>query len=387
MSRPVVASTLVTGVLLAVSPVVSADVTQYEWSPVSGAAFYQGNVSDGGATRTFRTQSTWVLFDEASDVTAHAYGADGRVIAPVSLKKQSRLPPQQPLPPPDSVPQSAPLAETEPAAPLDDDFTDDDDDDDVVVTPEPPTEPMATTSEDADMRRIENAHVTLQLGIGKEWLKANGGVSEYDGNSNVGGTIVSGSIGATTSPWTYPFLIEAHNFSTKVNEQNATSGASESQDKFLRLAVRAGGDYDLFHTGTGPGAHGLSVLAGIAYVRLPVLASTNDLTGVATLENTAAFGPYLGVGYTRYFDAENIAGIGVQTVPVSLAKDVKALSTSALLYWRHALAARLYMELGFAHDTTSFDTTFDCPNVSGCESASHSSDRLIQGRLGVGARF
>lgn len=370
------------------STLVKADDTRYEWAPIPAAKYYQGTIEQHGVTTRFRTQSHWLILPSNASIKLSAYALDAHELSPITLKNSHFSATNTASDKPASLPERTDEPQTEPAAPDGEGADDGDDpDDDTTVA----TEPSDETGRDADhdIRRPLNGYMTIQLGIGKEWLKASGGISTYDGSANVGGTIISGAAITKDSRWSFPLTVAAHNFSTKVSASRDGQKV-ESQAKFLHLNARAGAAFDIFRgtrAADGPAVHGMTVGVGLSYVRLPLLAINSDLLGTANLENNAGFGPYIGAGYTRYFDADNLAGFAYAVVPASLSKDVKALGSSSLVYWRQVVTQRLYMEIGFVIESTSISTKVDCPNVVGCETASQSSDRLIQARLGIGTHF
>lgn len=350
--------------LLPIFATSSAEKIRYEWDVVPNTSYYRGKVqSPNGEVLSFRTRDTWLLFEEGSVVTLESYGADDEPIGPVNLRGAS------PETPPPEAPE--PLPE-EPK-------------------PEPAPEVAATTPKEPDAAPPEEVgrkgprdlgHAALRLGIGKEWLEAEGGISDFKGATNIGGTSLDLESQGPGSLWIFGLELRAHNFTTVTKERSTTgTDSSETESKFLRLSVRASALYDWDPENPG---YRVAMGLGLAYFRLPVLAIEDDVTGAAALENQTAMGPYLGFSYLRYLSAAHTLGASFEYLPMTLSKGAKGNGSKLLLTWRYAFVRTLYADLGLFSERTNLTTEVDCPRVTGCDEQSKSSSSVLSALMGIG---
>lgn len=357
-----------------------ADEIRYEWDAVKNASYYVGTVKrPNGDVSRFRTSSTWLLFEEGSVVSLESYGSDDEVIGPVKLRGASpETPPPEPTPEPAPVPEPEVVAEPEPEpAP------------EPEPTPEPEPEPTPAPGP-AEASQPEapvkegprpRARAEVHLGIGKEWLEAKGGISDYKGSTSIGGTSLGGEWQPPGSLY-YDVRFKAHNYATVTKEESSTGGEStESESKFLRLSVRAAAFYDF--DAQNPG-YRVGLGLGFAYFRMPVLKIEDDATGAAELANQAAWGPFLGASYERYLSAQHTMGLHLEYLPTILSKDVKGNGSKVYALWRYAFAPHLYSSLGILSERAAMAVEVDCPNVTSCEDSSRSDSNLIQALMGIG---
>lgn len=389
VNRPDAKLVLPALVLWALSVSAAGDVIRQEWDATPGADYYEGVLSNNHGPSHVRTTSTWLLLPSDSKVDIGAFDASGKRLKSVEKVK---------LVPFDDV---APIAaETTPTQgqeldPFGEDFTDnaygdtetpyaDDDESPAVTDLDAPAAAVRAP------RSPLAVNVGVTLGVGKEWLDAHGGVSEYKGSANVGGTSVRGEArGGADGAWFGALQVSAHNFSTTIKRQDEASGAnSQDESKFLRLSARGVVFYDLHAPvgGTTP-TYTLGLGAGLGYYRLPVLSLHDDSTGTAELALKATMGPMLAVQYARHLTAAHTFGAEIAVLPMSFSKDVKGMSANALLFWRQAFVERLFTELAVVSVRESITVPVTCPPVDNCDDSSLAASRVLSARMGLGLSF
>lgn len=230
--------------------------------------------------------------------------------------------------------------------------------------------------------------ISLHLGIGKEWLQAKGGISEYKGAANIGGTNLRGEWESLASPWMLATEISAHNFTTEVSEEvGASTPTEKTESKFLRLYGRAAAFYDLRWDPGEIKSYQWRVGLGLSLFRLPILEITETDTGAADLTLRSGFGPYLGLTYIRNLSRNQDIGIDIGYVPMVLGKISKGKSIMVLMNWRYGFVPALYTVLGLSGRRESLTIPVDCPDVNLCIEDSEVTSQLVHGRMGLGYRF
>ncbi len=366
-----------TVVWLGLSSALQADEIRYQWQGVPNATYYQGTIQQGGDKVHFRTTSMWLMLQEGAIVTLESFGSDAEVIGPVKIQAgvplaRPPVAPREPTPQPvpESTPEPAPKEEEAAPEPKEE------------AAPEPKEEAAAPT----EVIQPAVALVGLHLGIGKEWLVAKGGISDYSGSTNVGGTELTAVYRPRSSSWYFDGSVKAHNYTTVTKEQAADGSISESESKFLRLAVRAAAFYD-FNGGDTHPSYSAGLGLGLAYFRVPTLAIKDKVTGAAALANHAGLGPYIGLGYERYLDEAHTLGFDLEYLPLTLSGGGKGTGTKAFTFWRYAFVRDLYTEVGLVSERDTLSLTVDCPSVTNCSDTSKTTANLIQALMGIGYRW
>ncbi len=381
----------------------SATADRLQWEPKAGAESYDGMLARDGKLYHVRTESNWILCPGVCAVELDAVGAGGRALGRVSAGESSvmhearansasKLPPtpgpaREPAPEPAPEPDSEPLPEPapEPAPepePAPQPAAEPAPESESEPVAEPPPEPKSTPV--ADGEALRPSVVSLTLGLGKEYLDAEGGISAYAGETGIGGTILSATHLSVDSPLGYDFAIDAHNFGTETTEKDEGTGVETKRDsKFLRLAVRAGVFYDFLAPKDGVVGIGLA----LRYLKVPALEITNNTTGAGDLKAQNAVGPSLIVALgTSPFDAHQLVAL-LEYMPVSFGKSNKTKTTGAEIAWRYSFVPALATELAIAARSDTLTMVVDCPAVTHCRNESGSTARFAQARLGLAYRY
>lgn len=374
-----------------------APVERREWKPRADASYYQGTITTPHGTTNFRTTEHWVLIQEDATVTIAAFDAAGNEMGKIDV--------------PPAV-KSAPVASvkdvTEPSPKTESGSADFDFDEsaygdeesgtariggdetatsDAASDVDAASEDEASTATEPNAERrpsVSAARLSLSLGIGKEKLSAEGGVSAYQGSASIGGTSIRGE--GRRGEWLGVALLSAHNFSTTVTRlDEATGTESEGESKFLRLAARAVVFYDFFApAGDAEPATTLGLGLGLGGYRMPLLAVGDDPTAAAELELRSAIGPVIGLVYARQLAARHSLGLEAYVQPLTLVGDGKAMSTNVYVFWRHAFVTRLYTEVGLLSGRDQVSEPVDCGSASKCSETSSATSTIMQARVGLG---
>lgn len=368
----------VVGALLLMSMTISersaADAIVYRWESVPKAAGYQGTVTHGGVTRRFLTRETWLLLDEGSTLRVEAVDETGTPMRPVKVTGSTGKPgegaaggrPPVASPEPEDEPDEPEPPKPAPPPPDPEDADD----------PDPTIEPTVRASGDTSV------YLTLRLGLGKEWLAAVGGASDFTGSSGIGGTFFNVLVdGGKSAPWQILAGAGAYNFTTTTTDDKALGGAAEKESKFLRLSGRLLGFYRF--GGDEPGANAYGIGLGVTYFRLPALTVPKDsTTGAGELELRSVTVPVLGAHIELAPDRTDSWQFLALYAPAG-----KATHTSLSTAWRHRFAKTLHTDLGLTllREKVEFDVT--CPAVAGCAPKSTAKADALQAQVGLGMQF
>ncbi len=230
----------------------------------------------------------------------------------------------------------------------------------------------------------KNSSVTIQSGIGKEWLDSEGGVSRFNGSSNLGGLFAKGS-SRITPDWKLEFWAAAHNF-TVIKNSDTNDGESE-QIKYLRLRTRMVGFYEPPAKFGATESHELLVGLGIETFKMPTLDVTDEDTGVAELTTKNVVGPYIGIQYLKQTSDEHFFGAEFGFVPIVFGNVRKGMSANGFTYWRFSFAEEIFSELGVAIRQDSLNLDVTCSSSSLCREKGISTSQIFQGRMVIGYDF
>lgn len=387
---------------LSTTPAYGAEVERREWKPLADASYYQGTMTTAKGRVNFRTTTNWVLIERRAAVEISAFDLKGKSMGKISVPPAAVAPSVAP-----SVKSMTPPA---PQETVDYSFDESAYGDEELgaaktpsnVAPDEPAfpeeaaevEPSASTPRGADKTASttaaaaqKKARASLQLGIGKEWLTASGGISKYEGAASIGGTSLSGE--GYFGPWVVTAEIAAHNFSTSVIRRDEASGAeTEGESKFLRLSGRAVVFYD-FLAPAPPAARltSLGLGLGLGGFRLPLLMTGSDPAVGAELELRSAIGPVVGLLVAHRISSARTVGIEASVQPTTLSKDGKALGTNALVYWRQAFAKAIHVDLGLVTARQRASVPVECGTAPECEDTSTATSSVVQARFGLGYDF
>lgn len=357
---------------------------------VAQTAYYEGTLTMGGKNFRVRTRAPWIVCPDDCDIDFQVFDANGQLLGHAQTDSLDPTPPQaaaQALAPP------LPAANVTPPPPTVDDEKDAEPASaDVAETPpeSPPPEPKHESEPEHNVPDVEPARgtpslVTLTIGLGKEWLKAKGGVSDYEGAAGIGGTIVNAIVRPTASAVGFEAELAAHKYATSTKEEDIGSGSSSTQEsKFLRLGARASAFYD-FLEGSADGPS-LGVGLGLQYIRMPALTISDASSGTADLKEQSAIGPVVTIIANTPTASHQFAAL-VEYLPLTLSKAWGATNTSATLSWRYAFVPQLVTTVDMHVQSVALKGKVDCPAVSACTDESSSKSTIAQARLGLGYRF
>ena len=243
----------------------------------------------------------------------------------------------------------------------------------------PDTEPEPTST----LKTKKLSSVTLQSGIGKEWLSAEGGVSEFKGASNLGGLFAKGSRNITPE-WKLELWAAAHNFTVVELGENETK---VEQTKYLRLRTRAVGFYNPPKKFGISESHQILVGVGLETFKMPVLVLSDEDTGEAELASRNVIGPYIGIQYLKQTSDEHFFGAEFGFVPSVYGDARKGMSANGFAYWRFSFTEAIFSELGLAIRQDSLNHDISCPSSTVCRKKGYASSQILQGRMGIGCDF
>jgi len=316
---------------------------------MADAAYYEGLVALNGDKTAVRTKMTWLMLDTEARLSLKAYTAAGQPLGPVHILQESWAQGRG------TVPTTANATAPQSRKP-------------VKMKKKKKKKTQNTTS------------VALALIIGKESLTASGGTSDYQGSTNIGGTLVRAAWRAPA--WLVRGEIAVHTYSTVTREENgAPTATNTSISKFQRLDGRLGA-----YTRWGTGVQQLACGGGLALVRMPLLVTSDTKTGQADLADKTAQGPFFGLAYQlspTIFDAYRIQ---LSYAPVAVGK-LKSTSLAAAFTWRREFVPTLATELGVGYTVDTLATVVGCPVGSGCRVDSTAKTTVLAAHMGLGKRF
>ena len=368
------------------------EINKVEWNAVPGATFYKGTIEKDGVPYLFSTDSTWILIPDSVGTVkkVDAFSPRGPIETKVDVQQAPlhSAPPVEPIKPatpvepqpeptPDPIPQSE--AETPPEEPEQPAEA-------VVETPEVEDAPEPETPPEEDLTTFTSwSRVGVSIGMGRQWLKSEMGISEFKGGTNIGGTILSGTKINAESPIWYEGEFSAHNFTTETQVGGpVASGKSEETNTQMRLRLSA--FYNFFQEVSSP-LTGLSAGGGLQYLKHPVLIIDDKLSGAATMKTETALALNLGVRYSTLLSIKNLFVTGADLTPFSVSKDVKSLSTRLYTEWLHLITPSIYTNLGLQLGREKLTVQGECPAVTNCTDEGVTDSDLVQIRMGLAVGF
>jgi hypothetical protein len=362
------------------------EIQRVEWNAVPGATFYKGTIEKDGVPYLFSTDSTWVLVPDSIGTVKKidAFSPRGPLDSKVKIEQsalQNRPASESLAPAPESKPE--PVAEPEAKTP--------------PQEPELPTEPVTETPATAETPSPETppeedlttfnhwSRVGVSIGMGRQWLKSEMGISEFNGGANIGGTILSGTNINADSPVWYEGEFSAHNFTTETQVAGPVEGA-KSEETNTQMRLRLSAFYNFFQEVSSP-LTGLSAGGGLQYLKHPQLIITDKLSGAAKMKTETALALNLGVRYAALLSIKNLLVTGADLTPFSISKDAKSLSTRLYTEWLHLITPSIYTNLGLQLGREKLNAKGECPAVTNCTEEGVTDSDLVQIRMGLALGF
>jgi hypothetical protein len=389
----VAAAACATGALLASAQDAAPSVFLCEWPAVPGADYYDGKMNGSADPIRFRTAGTWVIVPRDCDsMTLTPHAASGAPLAAAGTVRARRSAMQAP-------PVTTPPAEV--AAPTDD------------APPPPPPPPLVDEPIDLEPEEYEkedggmvaetgapsdsegsaksSKHVaaTLWLGLGKEWVTGESGITEFKGSAHIGGTGLDARwLGRAPSLYGVAH-VAAHRFRIAVEEveTDAAEDVSEREAKVLRVTTRVGLLRAFSPAKPAQAAPLLGLGGGVGYNRLPVLALADDEAGTARLDAASVFGPWLGGVAEWGFGDADVVGLGATAGWSSGWEKARATVFTGEAHWRHDLTESLAADGAAAYERAEIKAPVDCGDRESCTSEGTTASTTTQLRLGIGWRW
>ncbi len=353
------------------------EIKRVEWKEVPGATFYKGTIEKNGVPYLFSTDSTWILIgDEVGTVKkVDAWSPNGPIESKIEAiaspigRTAPVIDPVQPQPEPETPPE-------EPEQPADA----------VTESPEVNDDPAPETPPEEDLTTFTSlSRVGVSIGMGRQWLKSEMGISEFQGGANIGGTILSGTKISAESPIWYEGEFSAHNFTTETQISGPVAdGKNEETNTQMRLRLSA--FYNFFQQVSAP-LTGLSAGGGIQYLKHPHLVIADKLSGAASMKTETALSLNLGGRYSTLLSLKNLLVTGIDITPFSFSKDVNTLSTRLYSEWLHLITPSIYTNLGLQLGREKLKAQDECPAVTNCTEDGVTDSDLVQIRMGLAVGF
>ena len=361
----------------------AADFSEYSWEPVPGSAYYQGiysNPAPGSTPSTgkkshFRTPGTRVLLPTDSSVGVGAYSTKGRALLPAKkLEVKSRRyenPTPQPSPPPTPPPpQTAlePVPETQ---------------GETKKIEESIVEPEGTNE-------AQKARAKASIGIGRERIASQGGVSQFSGSTMINTTKVALAAPlAGPQPLLINIELEGHIFATRQKVEGSATGESEKIKEFTRLTGVGSVRADMLPLFDRPSQRDrLYGEAGIEFMQMPSLEVGDVETSAAVLHSAGGFGPMVGMHYLHLLpeDTSEIrVGISILPFMTGLVESGSAVEVST--GWQYFFSPLFYSDVGINSRRDSVSVVAGCNSDATCRNKSTSLSTITTVELGFGARF
>ena len=337
--------------------------TRYQWQSVPTAAYYQGTYKFHGIDTTFRTSSSWLILIPVTTIEIEAFDARGHSLGTVTVAQAKSITeasaPNAGRTRPDKQPQ---IADWDP-------LTEDD---------------AGNTSGSDDhlggLHHAASACIGANLGLGSETITAQGGIDSFHGSSNIGSTELRGEWQPEDATWYLFGNIEAHNFQT-VDSSNTQTG-----HKFLRATARTIVFYDLNAAARDNSGSRIGIGLGLAHSKMPVLGTTDQFSGSATLRDQSSTGLLIAINLAVAMNPTN-ALIGTASYqPAAFSNYPKALGAMADSTWRWSWDKAWFSDFGASWQWAKFTGDQVCA-VATCQNFSQANSNLYLVHGGLGRKF
>ncbi len=337
--------------------------TRYQWQAVPNAAYYQGSYRFHRVTTTFRTTNSWLILKPVVKITIKAFDANGQSLGPVRIS-QTKPPVQKSTTNLSGMPKHGQPSTADWDPLMDDDAGND----------------TGSNGQIGPYKRPTRAFLRLNLGLGSETITAQGGIDSFQGSANIGSTELRGEWEPEGATWYLFAAIEAHNFQT-VDSSNAQTGP-----KFLRATARTIVFYDLNPESRDSSGSGIGIGVGLAHSKMPVLGTTDQFSGSATLRAQSSTGLVIAINVALAVNPKH-AFIGTASYqPPAFNNNPKALGAMADSAWRWSWDKGWFSDFGASWQWAKFTSDQSCA-VAVCQNFSQATSSLYLVHGGLGRKF
>lgn len=353
----------------------------FGWEAVLGAKTYRGTVKESliGPYRFGTTDTRVLLPGSPKRVFIRALGAKGK-----KLKHQyaTRLSGQI-------------LGIATPTQPLEKITVEEAENDEAEPDPEPDDTPFFRNQGSAIGRDVLKAtsakRFYINLGLGKESLDIEGGVSHFKSKSPVGGTQVHFSWAklGRKMRW-YGFSIDAaahlHSATVEESTDSTASTTKESEHHYFRSYLNAMGRYYLDRFIKSP-SQSLSTGLGVASYRTPIMAISDSTTGKSRASMKTVYGPALGLEYRYFFTTKHHAGIDLSYLALGLGDFKKASRLDSWTYYTYMFDRNKGLNAGLTYAQESTEKELSCPAIAACEGTAKTAATTLKYQVGLNVAF
>lgn len=350
---------------LIVSLSLAGELTSYRWNPKKGEKYLRGRV--GGIQ--FQTSEREFLTSSPPQ-KVRAFNSQNKVTRWLKPIRGKRLQKSIPL---DTRPYNT----------------------DTDAEPIEPEESTATFFNPSTLRDEPDAVSTGRLrlfasfGLGKEKLSSQGGISDFDSDSNIGGTFVDvawSRLDQQQKPtWGVTGSAGGYLHKTKTTTTDATTQRqTEDEESYFRshLFFAPTMSFEPLVTGQFFNA-GL----GIGLYRVPVLEIADPEQGTALLIASHALSPTLHLGYEAKWSEHVSNAVRVRYANFSLIELSSYQRYQLLLSTSYWIDSMKFMSLAFEHIGETATRKVDCPAVNNCRSKATADHSVNLINLGFGVEF
>lgn len=230
------------------------------------------------------------------------------------------------------------------------------------------------------------------LYIGSENLEAEGGVSDFSGDSSntIGGTTISALFKKSNDSNLSLFISAGgHNYKTTIKEAptSQTPNTQEREKKYLRLKVFASLLYNMQNIWKLGHNKRLHLGGGLEMVQIPLLQIQPDLTAETQLKNRKAYAPYISMQFKSLLTKKQNINITSALLPLTFGNlglgKVKGYGVRANSYWQLSYFDPINIRLGINASYDNFEKKIECNGYSNCDDKSKTESTQISFSLGV----
>jgi hypothetical protein len=352
--------------LVMLSPVAHARPVRYVWSHVPKALYYQGTLTHGQETSTFRTRSTWILIPEGSTVEVKPYSRKGRVMRRAVITPRIEVLHEE-------VPQSVVPAKAVPAP--------------ATLVEPPKVENQADLEESTGLKL--SSYMGLRLGLGRDQLTSSGGLYGYSGQSNIAPLTIGGLwVVPQSQDWGINADLSYHSFVVS-NEVESISGGDKGQQKnrFTRIHAGLGGTIRAVGTADSEWPQALDLSLGLSYVQLPILKVKDPSSGQSSLVNATSIRIGLQGNYEFAITPQMSLGLSVRYAPFALDSAHPSSGYGLHLYGGYTISPGQVLDIGVQASSDDISSKSSCDTGVECSTKATSTSRVTDFRLGYKVGF
>ena len=347
----------------------------YQWSPVKGASYYRGEVHRPDGSFKFMTRSTRLVFPnnfKVGPIKALNNGALLGEIQPVVVEPKtstaSKSRSEAAFFDVDDPPSSLPYWEKRALQPGG-------------------NAAAVEVAKESGPRGYWGGRLTL----GREHLKATGGLSDLDADSIAGGSgfeLELHMAPPAESRLFYTVALESHNFRVELVEDSRSLGTTTSEIESHRFYT---GSACVYYRVLGNGGHStfgdLGLGGGLGVSQVAMLAIRDPAVGTSSLTSVVVKGPVLGAHHSRLMGLNGRWVTQVESLPKALGATTLQ-RFSAETAFQYPISEELLMSSGVRILNQAAKQSLLCPeDAPDCLSTSQITSALRQLWLGIFYRF